>query len=446
MEGRHQHHDAVVIGAGFAGLSAAQDLVRAGLSVQLLEARPRVGGRTLTRYLPDGTQLDLGGQWIGPTQRRVSAVVEQYGIGTYSTPAHGEPVIDIDGDRRTAAPPEADALLETVDAMSRQVPRERPWDIPEARDWDQQTFASWLEETGYDEPVTRYVARVISGGLLAGSPAETSVLETLFYIASAGGVEAITGYEGGAQQTRIVGGAQVIAEHMAADLPPGVLRLGEPVVGVEHSASGARITTRTHSYTASRVIAAVPPALASRIRYDPPLPPLKDGALQRTPVGSALKIHAVYPTPFWRELGLSGLSTSASGVLTETVDNTPPTGPRAVLTGFVYGDEAVLLRRFDLEERRRTVVDRLVELFGDGAREPEEYVEFDWMAEEWTRGCFSGHLVPGSTVPFGPSLRAPSGVIHWASTETATEWNGYFDGALSSGSRAAAEVRESLGR
>lgn len=436
----------MVVGAGFAGLGAAQELVRAGLSVQLLEARPRAGGRTLTRYLPDGTQLDLGGQWIGPTQRLISALVEEYGIGTYPTPAHGDPVVDFGGERLTSAPREVDDLLEEIDLLALQIIPERPWDAPEARSWDQQTFASWLAGTEYSEATIRYVARVVSGGLLAGAPAEASLLETLFYVASAGGVQPLLGYEGGAQATRIVGGAQGIAEHMAADLPPGALRLGEPVTAIEYGSGGARVITTTHTYTASRVIVAIPPILAARIRYDPPLPPLSDGALQRTPSGTALKVHAVYPAPFWRDRGLSGVSTSDSGVLTETVDNTPPNSPRAVLTGFVYGEEAVLLRARPLEDRRRIVLERLGELFGEEALSPDDYVEFDWMAEEWTRGCFSGHLVPGSTVGFGPALRAPVGVVHWASTETATEWNGYFDGALGSGRRAAEEVREALGK
>lgn len=436
----------MVVGAGFAGLSAAQELVRAGLSVQLLEARPRVGGRTLTRYLPDGTQLDLGGQWIGPTQRLISALVEEYGIATYPTPEHGDPVVDFDGERLTSAPQEVADLLEEIDLLALQIIPERPWDAPEARSWDQQTFASWLAGTDYAEATIRYVARTVSGGLLAGAPSEASLLETLFYVASAGGIQPLLGYEGGAQATRIVGGAQGIAEHMAAGLPPGVLRLSEPVTAIEYGSGGAHVTTTTHAYTASRVIVAVPPALAGRVRYDPPLPPLSDGALQRTPSGTALKVHAVYPAPFWRDRGLSGVSTSDSGVLTETVDNTPPNSPRAVLTGFVYGEEAVLLRARPLEDRRRIVLDRLGELFGEEALSPDDYVEFDWMAEEWTRGCFSGHLVPGSTVTFGPALRAPVGVVHWASTETATEWNGYFDGAISSGRRAAEEVREALGK
>ncbi|MET9779460.1 flavin monoamine oxidase family protein [Nocardiopsis alba] len=441
---RHRHHDVIVIGAGFAGLGATRDLLRAGASVQLLEARGRVGGRAFTRYLSDGTQLDLGGQWIGPTQELILELVEHYGVETYPTPRIGDPVVDMGGERLTSPPAEVDALLEDIDLLALQVTPERPWDAPEARAWDQQTFASWLVGTEYSETTIRYVARIVSGGLLAGAPSEASLLETLFYIASAGGIRPLLGYEGGAQQTRITGGAQIVAEHMASDLPPGVLRLNEPVTSVEYGSTDARVTTTTHAYTADRVIVALPPTLAARLRFDPALPPLNDGALQRTPAGSALKVHAIHSEPFWRDQGLSGVSTSATGVLTETVDNTPPGGPSAVLTGFVYGEEAVLLRARPSEERRRIVLERMADLFGDRARSPEDYVEFDWMGEQWTRGCFSGHMVPGTTVTFGPALRTPVEVVHWAGTETATRWNGYFDGALSSGRRAATEVRASL--
>ncbi|MGW1675865.1 flavin monoamine oxidase family protein [Saccharopolyspora sp. NPDC002376] len=288
------------------------------------------------------------------------------------------------------------------------------------------------------------MARVISGGLLAGSPNETSVLETMFYIASAGGVEPLLSYEGAAQDMRIVGGAQEIAIRMAADLPDGTVHLNDPVLRIEHDSSGARLVTRLGEQWASRVIIAVPPMLAGRIQYDPPLPGLHEGVFQRMPAGTAMKVHAVYPEPFWCADGLSGVSRSTSGVLTETVDNTPPNAPRGVLTGFVYGDEAILLRRHDPAERRRIVLAQLGDLFGSRALEPDEFVEFDWLAEEWTRGCFSGHFIPGGWTAFGATLRQPVGALHWACTETAMRWNGYFDGAVESGRRAAGEVRAAL--
>lgn len=441
---RIDEHDVVVVGAGFAGLSTADALTRAGLTVRVLEARPRVGGRVLTRYLPDGTQLDLGGQWIGPTQHHMTELVRRHSVPTYPTPGEGATIVEYGGKRLADTPPESAELLDQLDTLAGQVRVDQPWSTPRAQEWDSRTFASWLRQNTDSPTARRFVDRVVSGGLLASTANETSLLETLFYIASAGGVEPLLGYHGAAQDTRIVGGAQHLAERMAAALPPHTVRLGEPVLSVEYRDDAARVHTSLGEYHASRVALTVPPPLAGRIRYDPPLPALREGLLQRMPGGTATKVHAVYPEPFWRADGLSGVASSTDGLLTETVDNTPPGAPRAVLTGFVYGTEAVTLRHDSPEARRRAVLEHLSQLFGERAHQPEEFVEFDWLAEEWTRGCFSAHPAPGAWTTFGPAIREPVGPLHWAGTETATRWNGYFDGAVQSGHRVADEIHRSL--
>lgn len=437
-------HDVVVVGAGFAGLSAAQELHRAGCSVLVLEARGRVGGRALTRFLPDGTQLDLGGQWISSGQIRISELVRHHGIATYPTSQYGSSVIDYDGEHLTALPDEVTALFRDLDTLCGHVPVKSPWTAADAVAWDRQTFATWLDETDAPDAAKRYVGRVISGGLLAGSPSETSLLETLFYLASGGGTAALLGFRGGAQETRVVGGAQEIAERMAADLPDGTVRLSEPVTGIAHDHSGVRVTTLLGEHCAARAVIALPPVLAGSLGYDPPLSAVRAGVLQHMTAGTALKVHAVYPEPFWRDEGLSGVSTSVTGVLTETVDNTPPEAPRAVLTAFVYGDDAAHLRTRPPGERRESITRRLGELFTERAAEPEEFIEFDWLGQEWTRGCFSGHFTPGGWTAFGSALRLPEGTLHWAGTETAVHGNGYFEGAVESGHRAAREVLHSL--
>lgn len=432
--------DVVVVGAGFAGLAAAHELAGAGARVAVAEARDRVGGRVLTRLLPDGTQLDLGGQWVGPSQHEMRELIARYRVPTYPTPEHGRAVVDYEGTLVDALPPEAMALRGELDRLSREVPADAPWTHPRARCWDGTTLASWLAGRTGDPAVARAVGRQTAGGLLSLDAADASLLETLFYLAGGGGLDVLVGFAGGAQAERLVGGPQELAIRMAAALPAGTIRLGAPVRRIEHGPGGAVVHAGGLRLEAAHVIVAIPPVLAGRIEYDPPLPPQRDGLTQRMASGYALKTHAVYQEPFWRARGLSGISFSSAGVLTETVDNTPPGGPSAVLTSFAYGADAHLLRARTPRDRRRAVLDRLGELFGDEARDPVAYVEFDWCAEPWTRGCFSGHLAPGGWTGFGPALRAPAGVLHWAGTETATRWNGYFDGAVQSGRRAAAEI------
>ncbi|MFC9995440.1 flavin monoamine oxidase family protein [Nocardia sp. NPDC127526] len=445
LTGRHvvrgnRSVDVVVVGAGFAGLAAAARLVTTGRSVVVLEARDRVGGRVLTRLLSDGTQLDLGGQWVGPTQYEVQALIEKHDVQTYPTPQHGAAFMEYEGTRAPDMPSSVLALRAELDKLARELSPAEPWSHPRAHEWDGQTLASWLSTRTDDPAVARTVGRTTAGMLLAADATEVSLLEMLFYIASADGLDILLGIEGGAQSHRIIGGPQVLAERMAADLPGGTVHLSAPVRRIDHSSRGAQVHTDEFTVDTGHVIVAVPPVLAGRIEYRPALPPQRDGLTQRMAAGYALKMHAVYPEPFWRDSGLSGITNCSNGILTETVDNTPPGAARAVLTAFAYGGDAHRLRELDPGQRRAAVLNRLGELFGEKACEAEDFIELDWSAEPWTRGCFSGHLAPGGWTAYGPALRAPIDVLHWAGTETATRWNGYFDGAIQSGYRAADEI------
>jgi monoamine oxidase len=267
-----------------------------------------------------------------------------------------------------------------------------------------------------------------------------SLLQLLFYLRSGGGTGLLLGMAGGAQQDRILGGPAALAERLAAALPAGTLRLDAAVRAIEQDAGGVAVCTDVERVAGDAVVVAVAPTLAGRIRYDPPLPALRDGLTQRMPMGGAMKVHAVYPEPFWRAEGLSGVATSSGGPLTETVDNGTPGSPCGVLTGFSYGADAAALRAMSPPRRRRAVLDAFAAVVGPRAADPVELVEYDWSADPWTRGCFCGALTPGAWRTYGPQLRPPVGRVHWAGTETATRWAGYLEGAVLAGERAAAEV------
>ncbi|MGA4728003.1 flavin monoamine oxidase family protein [Micromonospora taraxaci] len=430
----------VVVGAGFSGLAAALALTRAGAQVRLLEARDRVGGRVLTRWLPDVTQLDLGAQWIGPTQDRMYALVAEHGLATFASAALGAPTVLWAGERRAEPPARAARVLGLLDEYAARLDPTAPWQAPEAAQWDRTVLGGWLRATAGDDDTADYLGRVLAGGLLATGADEVSLLHLLFYLRSAGGTGPLLGMAGGAQQDRIVGGPPALAERMAAALPPGALTLAAPVRAVEQTVDGVTAWTDTGRVNGDALVVALAPALAGRIRYAPPLPPLRDGLTQRMPMGSALKVHAVYPEPFWRADGLSGVSTSSAGPLTETVDNSTPTSPLGVLTGFSYASDAAVLREMSPEQRRRCLLDAFTTVVGSQAGDPVDLIEYDWSAEEWTRGCFSGALTPGAWGAYGPHLRTPVGRVYWAGTETATRWSGYLEGAVRAGERAAAEV------
>lgn len=446
--------DVVVVGAGFAGLAAARALVAAGMDTRVLEARDRVGGRIYTRPASDGTPLDVGGQWGGPTQKRLLALAEAVGVETYKTYDTGDNVQYHAGARHvysgavpTHDPVVAAEIVEailTLNMMANEVPLDAPWQAHDAADWDAQTLETWLRANVASDGARALLTLGVEA-IFSAEPRDLSLLHALFYIHSGSGLMDLLGVTGGAQERRFVGGAQQIADRVAAALGERVI-LGAPVHTIMQDAHGVRVMGDGVVVTAQQAIIALPPTLAGRLRYHPALPGLRDQLTQRMPMGTVIKVQCVYPAPFWRAAGLTGQASSDSGAVRVTFDNTPPNGTPGVLLGFIEGDEGRAWGQRSLAERRAATLDCLTRYFGPEAAHPSEYVEQSWAEEEYTRGCYAGYMPPGVWTQYGPALRAPIGRLHWAGTETASVWNGYMDGAIQSGERAAAEVRAALTR
>ena len=445
--------DVVVVGAGLAGLVAARDVAAQGSTAIVLEARDRVGGRLLNEDIGDGKVVEVGGQWIGPTQHRMAALARSVEVDTYPTYSQGDNVLEFDGGLRryTGTIPRigphvladvAQAMFK-LDRLARKVPLDAPWTAPDARRLDSQTLWSWMRRNVYTRG-GRALLDLSVEAVWAAEPADLSLLHVLFYIHSAGNFDALVDTEGGAQQDRFVGGSQRVALRVAERLDPDVVRLGAPVRRIEHSRDGVTVHADGVAARGRRAIVALPPALAGRIAYDPPLPGRRDQLTQRMPQGTVIKTMAVYDEPFWRADGLSGQATSDAGPAKIVFDNSPPDGTPGVLLGFLEGERARRLGALAPDERRRQVVEGLTRLFGPKAARPERFVERSWADEEWTRGCYGCYLPPGGWTSFGDTLRPPIGPIHWAGAETAEVWCGYMDGAVSSGERAAREVVAAL--
>jgi monoamine oxidase len=445
--------EAVVVGAGFAGLTAARALHAAGLPVVVLEARGRVGGRACTEE-HHGTWIDLGGQWIGPGQDRIGALVAELGFRTYPQFERGDDVV-LDGGaaRRVAdvalafADDELAAYLELVgdlEAIAEQVPLDAPWRAPGAAAWDATSLGAWVGARGVPPAVAR-LFEVGVQAVFAASTAQLSLLHAAHYVHAAGGWSQLTASEGGAQQDRIEGGVQPVAERLAGLLPAGALRLSSPVHRIAQDGDGVVVEARGGAVRAARAVVALPPTLAGRIDYEPPLPARRDQLVQHMPQGSVIKFHVLYDTPWWRDAGLSGTILGPGEPIGVTFDCTPPSGTPGLVTGFFEGPAAVAAGVRTAGERRDVVVDVLARTLGPRARDVLGYVDRDWAAEPFTRGCYGAHLPPGAWTAYGAALRAPVGRVHWAGTETAERWTGYIDGAIESGLRVAGEVRRALG-
>ncbi len=459
-----RREDVVVVGAGLSGLIAAREVARAGRSVAVIEARDRVGGRMLSRAVAGGSEVvDLGAEFIGPTQNHIRALVDELAIATFPSYATGLNVYVAGGKRSTypdtgltgQAPPDLAALpdlllaIPALDSMSKSVPVDVPWKAARAAEWDGQSLERWIRRNTTGSKRFRDASTAAIRAIFAAEPRDISLLFALFFIAASGDERNVGTFErnfstrNGAQQDRIAGGAQAIALAVAGQLGRRVVKRS-PVRRIVVGRGYVDVISDRYVNRTRRVIVALPPAVAGLVRYEPGLPALREGLMQHLPQGHMVKVQAVYSRAFWRDDGLNGSSVSDAGPLNITFDSSPESGAPGALLGFAGGDEARRLERLPEGERRATCLASFARAFGPRALEPIDYVEMNWSQEEWSRGCPVAVAPPGVLTTYGPALREPVDRIHWAGTETATYWNGYMDGAVSAGKRAAREALERL--
>lgn len=436
-------YDVIVVGAGFSGLAAALKLKKAGKETIVLEALTRTGGRVKTDYTPDGTQIDLGGQWIGPTQDEMYRLAKKYNVTIFPTADEGKYSVLYQGSIIEDDPPEVAVLMNKLDELAETVNIEKPWLTPDADAMDKMTFHTWLHQEAEIPDAAEYVARSLAGGLLAVDASEFSLLQMLVYIKSGNGTDLLNGIDGGAQQDRIVGGLQYLNQKMAEDFGPENIYLNQPVRKITYSDNCAEIITSTETFYASTVIISIPAAAMDIIEFSPRLPVMKKKFFDHMMPPAALKCHFVYETPFWRADGLSGNGFRNSGYVFETYDNSTSSG-KGVLTIFSYGEEADELRRKSKKQRQKLLVDDLKELYGSKVKNYEEYIEYDWSRMPYTNGCFSSHFSVGGWIGYGMEQNQSVGPLYWAGSEYAKSWNGYCDGAVRSGEAVAKEVLKQL--
>ena len=455
--------DVVIIGAGAAGLTAANELRKAGLSVAVLEARDRVGGRLWTDTI-EGAMLEIGGQWISPDQTALQETVAELGLDTFSRYREGDSVyVGPDGvaHRFTGemfpVAPETEAVIaeitERLDEMVAGIDPDRPWAHEKAAEWDSVSWDAWLRSQTDDDEAVRNLAFATGSAMLTKPTHAISLLESLLMAASAGSYSNLVDADF-ILDKRVVGGLQqvplLLAERLDGDVfvsqavrtiewsDAGVTVTSTPTTGVTGTAiagGGAGLTVR-----ARQAILALAPVLYDRISFVPALPRLQHQMHQHLSMGFVIKVHAVYETPFWREKGLSGTAFSPYELSHEAYDNTNHGDERGTLVGFVSDLHADGVFELSAEERKERILTSLSPYYGPEAMNPVVYFESDWGSEEWTRGAYAASFDLGGLSRYGKYLRENVGPLHFACSDLAGAGYQHVDGAIRMGRLVASQV------
>jgi monoamine oxidase len=424
--------DVVVIGAGFAGLIAARELGRAGFDVIVLEARDRVGGRTWTdRRL--GHDLELGGTWVHWVQPHSWAEMTRYGREIVRSPAAEEAYWLGAGDApRSGTLAEFMALISAgqqaiVDDVRVAIPRGTDPATGEIGGLDALSIQDRFDALGLDDEA-RSASESVWVGHVNARLDQAGLSSALRWVAAAGGHWQLM-HEASATY-RVVGGMSGFTQAIAADVA-GEIRLGATVTRVAQAAGEAVVTCADGAEVrARRVISTVPVNAIAGIQWEPALPDAWRRANAETFASQGVKVWVKVRGRVPRFFAYASQRHPISVLKTEFADD-----DASVLVGF--GPDHT-----QLDVTSVASVQAAVDAVRPGLK-VVEVAAHDWMKDPLSRTTWMIHR-PGQLTRDLVELQRPAGVVHFASSDNASLWGGFVDGAIESGLREARRVTLAL--
>jgi monoamine oxidase len=441
------------VGGGLAGLAAAWELRRRGIPVRVLEARTRLGGRihTLRGYFAGGQYADLGGEFVDVNHTTLLAYLKEMDVPVARVPK-GREALFFNGQFK-----DADDIGEYGRGVEQDVERfegqsewlatlipdpRRPWKGLDPARIDRISLAEWMDRLDLLPFVKKYYTAWLSG-CYATDLRDLSLLmyardmKVYAHVPS----EGILAY-------RIAGGSDALATAFGARLGDSV-ELEAEVEAVEHDAAGVRVHYRrggrARTVDGAYAVLAVPTTILRTIDVRPALSPQKRESIKQMAYGGLAKVLLQYRRRFWRQRGFSGFAITDLPVHCTWDTTGNQAGRRGILTCFLGGKDAERLGAMRPPERIASALAQVEQMYPGSRRLFEQGASIYWNDQRFTRGSYS-HYSPGTMTAIGPVIALPEGRVHFAGEHTDMV-QGYMEGAVASGRRAAGEIeRRAQGR
>ncbi len=430
----------LVAGAGLAGLAAARDLAACGAAVTVVEGRDRVGGRvwTLRDGFAGGQHAEAGADLIDEDQGEIHRLAAELGLKLVPVLKGGFGFVQADarGRARIAGRDAAHGWTRLEHALTDLIVRyrlsEQRWDSPIAVDLSKRSVAEWLDSIGAD-PELRATALGLRGFFLA-DPDELSLLALVDQFA-ADETPAKT------KLFRVDGGNDRLAERLAAPLGDR-LHLSTELVAVSHRGRGVRASVKTGRQVshlqADYLVFALPAIVLRRLPITPALPARQHDAFVSLKYGRATRTLLQFPTRFWKTAGRHRAYGSALPLGAVWDANEEQAGKAGILTLLAGGSASEAASELGTRDGAAALAGDLGWL---GATTGSVIAgrQITWEADPWARGGYA-FFDPAFDPALRPLLSQPCGPLFFAGEHTSLRWQGYMNGAIESGRRAAAEV------
>ena len=420
-------HSCIVVGAGFAGLTAAYRLTAAGWNVTVLEARNRTGGRAWSYRFPQAPELvcELGGEWIGNDHARILALAKELNV---DLEPHTYRVWLLQHDQ-LHAPGAWNFSAESRAAWKRFMDKYKSSTEQEKRHLDDYDWWTWLGKIGITDDDRRI--REIMDSTDYGE----SIRQVSAYVAADEYVDTdyINPDSTDEMDLHVRGGNSVLIDAIAARLTPGALHLNSPVKSITQRAGRVTVSTTNDKFTADSCIFTAPASVLNSIHFHPPLSAAKTLAADELEYGRIIKTQMLFDRRFWPAENFSLMSDETSHQYFHTTQGQP--GPRGILCSYAIGDKADVLASQTKPDRQAQLMRNLHPVSPDAAAALIDTIDQPWQDDPWVHGAYAMYR-PGQWFRVRPLLEQPHGKVLFAG-EHLGECQGFMEGAVSTGEIAA---------